>query len=307
MEAWVLGVDIGGSKVLTGLVSAQGETLGLDRFSWAPQEGREAMDQVVAACRRLLERPGLPCPQAVGVTIPGLADPEPGIWVESSFSGIREVPVAPMLGEALGLPVWVRNDAQACALAEARFGAGRGMRDFLYLTVSNGIGGALYLGGALYPGAAGYAGELGHVEAVPGGRPCGCGKRGCLEQHAAGPGIAQNYAALGGVLKPGQGAKEIAGRARLGETAALETFRLEGLLLGRALAAAVNLLNPARVILGGGVSLSFDLFEEALRTALSQGLYRRANLHLQVLPSPLGARGGLLGAAALALDRAAGG
>lgn len=98
----------------------------------------------------------------------------------------------------MACPAAIENDARACALAERMFGAGKDVDDFFYVTVSNGIGGALFLNGALYTGALGNAGEIGHCTAVENGRPCGCGKRGCLEAHAAGPAISKNYLELGG-------------------------------------------------------------------------------------------------------------
>ena len=147
----------------------------------------------------------------------------------------------------------------------------------------------LFLNGALYTGALGNAGELGHCTAVENGRPCGCGKRGCLEAHAAGPAITKNYMELGGT--PGEDgapptAKEIAARARAGEEAALCTFALEGRLLGAALAQAVNILNPARIILGGGVSLAYDVFGPALEQALGRNIYRKASGNVDVMPTP---------------------
>ncbi len=192
-------------------------------------------------------------PCAAGATIPGLADAASGMWGEASFSGIRELPIARLLRQEFGLPTAIENDARACALAERLFGGRKSCGRFFYVTVSNGIGGALFLNGALYTGALGNAGELGHCTAVENGRPCGCGKRGCLEAHAAGPAITKNYMELGGT--PGEERRAAHGErlppARGQGAAALCTFALEGRLLGAALAQAVNILNPARIILGG--------------------------------------------------------
>ncbi|MDR3050254.1 MAG: ROK family protein [Oscillospiraceae bacterium] len=298
-----LAVDIGGSKLMVGLVDRAGHVLARERRVWKYLDVDSVMRDILTLARALLAaHPGLPSPVLAGVTIPGLADPIRGLWLEASFSGIRDLPIAALLREQLRLPVYVDNDGQACALAEKCFGACRDVDDFLYITVSNGIGGALFLAGRLYAGASGTAGELGHCTVVEDGRACKCGLRGCLEMHAAGPGIARNYAELGGMPLPADAA-EIARRAGQGEQIALDTYALEGEYLGRSLAWACNLLNPAKVVLGGGVSLSFPLFAPALHTALHARLYRSANPTLIVEPTALGYDGGLLGAAAVAFCR----
>ena len=194
--------DIGGSKYNVGLVRRDGTVLARQKSLWAEHTVQAMLGELFCAGHAVLARcPGQrPC--AAGATIPGLADAASGMWVEASFSGIRELPIARLLRQEFGLPTAIENDARACALAERLFGAGKAVDDFFYVTVSNGIGGALFLNGALYTGALGNAGELGHCTAVENGRPCGCGKRGCLEAHAAGPAITKNYMELGGT--PGE-------------------------------------------------------------------------------------------------------
>lgn len=302
MAACCLAIDIGGSKFVVGLVTPAGQVLAKARYEWTSLTAEAVLRDIVRSGRAVLEAHPEHRPHAVGATIPGLADPARGLWVEASFSGIRNLPIAAELGAAFGLPVSIDNDGQACALAERLFGACQDTGDFLYLTVSNGIGAAIFAGGRLYNGAGGAAGELGHCVVVEGGRPCACGSRGCLEMHAAGPGIARNYAELGGgPAEDGTPANAalIAGRARAGEAAAVATYALEGEYLGRMLAIACNLLNPAKVILGGGVSLAYPLFAKSLEHTLHLGLYRGANPGLTVQPTALGYDGGLLGAAAL--------
>jgi len=236
------------------------------------------------------------------VTIPGLADPVRGIWVESSFLGIRDLPIAQVLAHEFGLPAFADNDGQACALGEKLFGACRDTSDFMYVTVSNGIGASVFAHNRIYGGNDGNAGELGHCTVVENGRPCKCGNRGCLEVHAAGPAIARNYVELGGKPLPDGSpadAAAIARRAQEAEPEALATYALEGEYLGKMLAVACNLLNPAKIVLGGGVSLAFPLFEQALKRTLWARLYRAANPSLAVLPTALGYDGGLLGAASV--------
>lgn len=302
--------DIGGSKYNAGLVSREGAILDQEIGRWSALDEEAILGDLYGCAQRLMARHRDIAPAAVGATIPGLADGERGLWIEASFSGIRDFPIARRLAERYRLPVAADNDARACALAEHLFGVCQKVDDFLYVTVSNGIGSALWLGGRLHRGASMTAGELGHCVVAENGRPCGCGKRGCLEVHAAGPGISRNYLELGGAPGPDGlplSAKEIAALARQGQQAALDTFRLEGELLGKALAFAVNLLNPARVVLGGGVSLAFDLFGLTLEKTVQSRIYQKANSALVIGSTALGYDGGLYGAAALAFTALEGG
>ena len=262
-----LAVDMGGSKFMVGLVTAAGEVM-------------------------------------MGLTIPGLADPEKGLWVEASFSGIRNLPFGRVMEEEFGLPVSLDNDARACATAERIFGCCRGVDHFIWITVSNGIGGCIFAGGKPYFGGGGNAGEIGHVvvEEGPDARPCKCGLRGCAEMHASGLGLVKNYLSLGGrelIDNEAPNAKTIDALARGGDKTAAAAYDLEGLYLGRVIGAAVNLLNPRKVVIGGGVSLGFDLFWPSLERTLKTHVYGSANADLSVEPTALGYNAALLGAAAL--------
>ncbi len=289
--------DVGGSKYVTGLVTGEGRVLCSERGEWAALTPEGVMEALTASGRRMLAAHPEYTPEIIGVTIPGLADAEKGLWVEASFSGIRNLPVCGLLREAFGLPAYGENDAKACALAEKLYGEARGTDNFLYVTVSNGVGGAVFADGRLLYGG-GAAGECGHVTVVENGRTCKCGKKGCLEAYAAGPGIARTYEEHTGRREEGE---EIARLARSGDAAAQEVFRLEGVYLGRMIGMAVNLLSPDLVVVGGGLSLAFDLFGPSLEETVWSHVYLAANPGLRVLPTPLGYQGGLLGAAALAV------
>ena len=305
MSPLSLAIDIGGSKCVVGLVSRDGSILAKRRFVWSEMTANQVIDDIIREAGALLERRNA-CPQVIGATIPGLTDAKRGIWIESSFSGIRNLPIAKLLSEAFHLPAYIDNDGQACALAEKIFGGCRNTRNFLYVTVSNGIGGSIYMNDQLLSGHNGTAGEIGHCVAVEGGRPCKCGLRGCLEMHAAGPAISRNYLELGGTALPdgrSPDVPEIAALAQQGDKAALATFRLEGEYLGKAIAMACNLLNPEKVIIGGGVSLSFALYEKTLRETIQSHVYHAANPGLAIEPTALGYDGGLYGAAAVSFAR----
>lgn len=289
---------------MAALVTPAAELLHMERREWEQLDAQAVEAEICAAAHRLLQTPEGGRAKALGLTVPGLANPAQGLWVEASFSGIRQLPLAQNLSRRFGLPVWLDNDAQASALAEQRFGGGKDLRDFLYVTVSNGVGGAIVANGALYYGGHGHAGEIGHVVVEPNGRRCKCGSAGCLERYAAGPGLVQTYLEQGGA-PPADGEKlngeEIARRADKGDAAALEAFAQEGLYLGRAIGGACNLLNPQKVIVGGGLALAWRHYSQALHCTVANSTYGTASTGLVVEPTALQYNGGLLGAAAVAL------
>lgn len=304
METY-LTLDVGGSKYIAALLTREGEIIARRGGAWHVTTAEEVLETLLAESRLLLAETGVQ-PVACGVTIPGLADPERGLWVEAQFSGIRDFAICDAITEALGIPAYCENDGQAYALAEMVFGCCRDVQDFLYVNVSNGIGGAIVSGGRLLAGCSNFAGEFGHCHLVDGGRPCKCGQDGCLEMHAAGPAIALNYAELGG--EPDENGalaqcRLIAERARRGDPIALKTFEMEGEYLGRIMAVAVNLLNPKKIVIGGGVSLAFDLYKDALWRTLRSQIYAYANPDFDILPTPLGYEAGLYSAAAIAITR----
>ena len=305
MRDAILALDLGGSKYMAGLVTREGHILKSTRGEWESLEGKRVLPQVIKAARLLMEEHPEIRLTGVGATIPGLADAQQGVWLEASFSGIRNLPVAAELSREFEVPAFADNDAQACALAEKLFGGARDCGDFVYLTLSNGVGGAAFSGGRLVSGNRNNAMELGHCTVVPDGRPCGCGGRGCLEMYAAGPGISRTFAELTGRTGSGTlfAAKEIAQKAREGDLAALEAFGRAAEHLGFALSYAVNLFNPQKIILGGGLSLAFDVYGDLLRGALKKHTYHAANPEVPVQATGLGYEGGLLGAAAVCVCR----
>lgn len=295
----VYAVDVGGSKLETALVSVSGEVEFLKRVEPAPLTA-EALVEVIAEHYEEVVRAAGPV-AGCGVTIPGLADPISGMWRHASFSGLRDWPVRAVLAERLGVEVAIANDVDACALAELRWGGGRGHRDFIWITLSNGVGGALVLNGRLYCGALHAAGEIGHMKAVRDGHPCECGARGCLEQYASGRAIARDYAFRAGLPELAS-AKEVALRAQSGEEAARLAFFRAGTHLGEVLADAIGLLNLPLVFVGGGVAQSFPLMREAVETALRANLYIEANPLPEIRLTQLGYHAALRGAASVFLQ-----
>jgi len=293
----VLAVDIGGSKLVCGVVADDGTVLRTAGEPLCKEHGLEGLLLAIERCGQAVMGRETLC--AVGATIPGLADAVNGLWVYAPFSGLANIPIAALLQERFQLPVAIENDVNACALAEHRWGVCQTIGDYLWMTVSNGVGGALVLRHALYTGSCGNAGEVGHLcveEDAGKALPCGCGRCGCLEAMASGQGIMKRYG------EPGVTAKEIGERARAGEAKASAVMADTGRYLGRAIADCINVLNPAAVILGGGVSLDFDLLEPTLRETVAKRLFTRANPSVILRVTGLGYHAALLGAATLALE-----
>ena len=297
----VLSIDIGGSKIIAAVIGENGDVRGKVRESLVyPYTGADVLKTVSKLGHEAIWRFGgdvIRC----GAAIPGLADPERGVWLYSSFSGIRDFPIVERLAEEFGMPAFIDNDVKVCAMGEMRFGACRDIKDFLWITVSNGIGGCAVVNGEILKGANNSAGEVGHINVTEDGFPCACGNKGCTEVYAAGPAILRRYLAYAGqsVNDAGLDAASIARMALDGDKNAQSVWDDTGYYLGKAIAAAVNILNPRKVILGGGVSMSMALFYPSLKQTLDRMVFRQANRELTVEKTALGYDAALIGAAAL--------
>ncbi|MDO4583072.1 MAG: ROK family protein [Planctomycetia bacterium] len=301
----ILAIDIGGSKILAGWMQIFTTPEGWRDYQilQTVQESlagnlseRVILETIDRMVERLFPENAFAEVEALGVTIPGLADEE--VWIYAPFSGIENFPIVRELRCRYGKPVRIANDVNACALAERQFGKCRDARDYVWMTISNGIGGGIVLNGKIYPGALGFSGEFGHMTVVEDGQLCGCGKRGCLEAECAGPGLARFYATLEGTSEP-ISAAEIARRAEAGEASAVQAFVREGKLLGLALANIANILNPEKILLGGGVTRAWKWFSPTMQAEFEKNLFRRANSGLKIEQTGLGYEAALIGAAAL--------
>jgi len=301
----ILAIDIGGSQFRTAVAAVSGIHLqfaSISQRQLAPDCTQETLFSMLA--ESIAVSTSGSSYERIGITIPGLADPVSGIWTYSCFSGIRDVPIVKIMSDKYGKPVFIDNDVNACALAERRFGVCTETKDFLWITVSNGIGGGLVLDGEVYGGHFGNAGEIGHFcvagdgSAEGGGMRCGCGNYGCLEAEAAGPGIARRYALLLNKETPDISAEKIAELARSGDEIAKSVFDITGRLIGTAASYAVNLLNLEKVVIGGGVSNSFDLLLPSMETSFRRKVFRAANPSVRFEKTALGTDAGLAGAVA---------
>lgn len=292
-----IGVDLGGSNLRLALSNREGRVLARCAEPTLPAAGLDPLlARLLSALKRLREealKQGATV-AAVGLGLPGLVLKDGVVRSSVNLPPLEGVNLPRDLSAELGVPVLAINDANAGALGEKRYGAGRKYASLIMLTIGTGVGGGLILDGKLWTGADGTAGEFGHIPVEPEGRPCGCGSRGCLEQYASATAISG-----------GSGdAAAVAGRARQGDVEALARFAEAGRYLGIAAAGVVNLLNLEGIILGGGVAESFELLAPALRRELDSRTFPvpGARVRVRVERGELGDDAGVLGAAALAFD-----
>lgn len=302
---YYLGVDLGGTQVRAGVLTEDGKLLARESRLTEAQNGLEA---VLGNLNGVVERTlaavgiGLPDVEAIGLSVPGPLDRVRGLVLNPpNLPGWREVPVVEIVGRRFGRPVFLENDANAAALGEARRGAGRGRSPLFYVTVSTGIGAGIVLDNRIYHGFSDAAGELGQTVVDPEGVPCGFGRRGCLESVASGSGILR----LAREMRPQEtfnGAEDVFARAEAGEAWARGLVQGAAATLGRALGNAVNLLNPAAVVIGGGVSRAGPIWWEPLRRELERTALPVSLKGLSLGPAALGDDAGLVGVGLLASE-----
>ncbi len=293
-EERVIGVDLGGTKILAGLVARDGtigRTIAIATPDGTQAEVLDAIDVVVAD---LLEDGAA----AIGYGVPLNIDRRTGVALRAVNLPLHQVHFPDRARERFGLPAGVENDGNAAALAEWRLGAGRGASDLIMLTLGTGVGGGVVIDDHLYRGWA----ELGHVVVVAGGQPCqgNCHGRGHLEAHASGLAADRAAAALFG---PGADAKVLVERAGAGDAAAVEALAEIGRLLGAAIGSLANIFDPDVVIIGGGFGAAAgDLVLEPARIAARAEAIQPADETLQIVEAELGDEAGLIGAALVAYE-----
>ncbi|MEM1484162.1 ROK family protein [Oscillospiraceae bacterium PP1C4] len=301
MQKNVLSIDVGGSKLLVGIIDKQGNVLA-SRKSLFHEPNKDSVYKAIVTESRALLQAGFEI-ECAGVSIPGLANPQTGMWLYACFSKISNFPLAALLSEEFQCPVYIENDANICAYGEKMFGHAKNKEDFIWVTVSNGVGAGVFLGNKIFYGASGNAGEIGHINVVDQGHKCPCGNDGCLEAYAAGPAIARRYRERVPDAPFDITAKDISEKAKLGDPIAMEIFKETGCYLGKAIASVINILNVPLVVLGGGVTMVYELFEASMMDTIHDLVYRKANRLLEVKRTALGYEASLIGAAAYALYR----
>lgn len=311
-DDFILALDYGGSK-LSAAIAPRGAQQWADLRRLPSPSGHDARYDQTTMLQLAHDLVGARRPLAIGVSFGGPVRQSQGrVILSHHVAGWEDTPLAAQLSAEFGAPAAVANDANAGALGEWRFGAGQGCASVFYVTVSTGIGGGWVLNGAIHDGADGMAGEIGHIVVNDGGAECVCGKRGCVEAEACGPAMAlaaqrtiatraragARLLTLAGGDAGAISAVHIAQAARAGDTLALAVLDHAATMLGRGLGIAINLMNPQRVIVGGGVTKSGERWWRIVReTARCHAL---PQMQVDIQPAALGDDAPLWGAVALA-------
>lgn len=320
MKEHVVGIDIGGTKLATVVADKTGHILGKVRKPTRSEKGPEyAIDLLFDMVREVVSQAGLEQASisAIGVSCGGPLDTKTGIvYSPPNLPGWDALPLKARLEAEFQVPVTIENDANASALAEFRFGGGRGYSAVLYMTMSTGIGGGIVIDGQVYHGANDSAGEVGHQILLPNGPHCGCGKRGCLEALCSGPAIArraqdairkhlkrENASTALLTLTDGRPedvkSEHVLAAARAGDALASELVQETAYYMGWGIANLVNILNPDIVLLGTIAVAAGDLLLDPIRETVSKFAMTRPAEAVQIAPAQLGDALGDLAAVAL--------
>ena len=312
MAVNAIGIDIGGTKVLGGVVTGTGEILATARRD-TPREGGRALTEAIANVANELAQQ-YPV-DSIGVSAAGfISSDRQTMLATPNISNWNGVNLVAELTEILHKKIVLENDANAAAWGEFKFGAGRGRNDLMMLTLGTGVGGGLILGGSVFRGAFGIGAELGHIRLVPDGQLCGCGIRGCLEQYASGlallrhareaidasPLLARNLLDRGDGTIEGLKGNHITEAAREGDPVAIAAFNTMATYLGAGIASLCAVIDPSCVVLGGGVIDAGELFLGPTRDAALRLIpFSGKHPYPEIVAAVLGNHAGLVGVADL--------
>lgn len=312
MAVNAIGIDIGGTKVLGGVVTSSGEILATARRD-TPREGGRALTEAIAnVATELVQQYPV---DSIGVSAAGfISSDRQTLLATPNISNWNGVNLVAELTEILHKQIVLENDANAAAWGEFKFGAGRGRNDLMMLTLGTGVGGGLILDGSVFRGAFGIGAELGHIRLVPEGQLCGCGIRGCLEQYASGsalmrhareaidasPLLARNLLDRGDGTIEGLRGSDITDAARDGDPVAIAAFNTMATYLGAGIASLCAVIDPSCVVLGGGVIDAGELFLGPTRDAALRLIpFSGKHPYPEIVAAELGNHAGLVGVADL--------
>ena len=320
MNTNVIGVDMGGTKILAAVVDAEGNILGTAKVPTQAKDGTSIVIDRIADCiQKTIDESDVDTASigAIGIGAPGPLDPETGVVIFAPNLGWKDVPLKTELETRVDIPTFVDNDVNVGTLGEHTFGAGRSVQNLVGIFVGTGIGGGIIMHGELFHGASKTAGEIGHIIVKADGPKCGCGTRGCLEALASRTAITKQCRKA--ILKKGQksiltkltnGDLEqirsgtLAKAVRNKDKLTLKIFKEVTKYLGIGIGSIVNFLNPEMIVLGGGVVEALDdKFIKNIRKAAKKYALPDTLKGVQIVKAELGDNAGVLGAAALARQR----
>ncbi len=307
-----IGIDVGGTNVKIALVDENGSIIYSNSVPTRAEMGFEyTVNNIKQAIRDLIAETKSAKIESIGFDFPGQIDYKNGVVrLAPNIPGWVDVPIAKIIEDEFKIPTRIDNDVHCAALGELNFGAGKGCENFICMTVGTGIGSGIVINGKLVRGASNAAGELGHIKLQMNGGPlCGCGDYGCLEAFASGPSIvkmASEYImsgkstkfrelASGGEITP----YIVCEAAKQGDPVAKRIFTIMGEYIGFGLTSVVNLLNPEKIIIGGGVADAGELLLEPIRETIKKRAMVVAGSAVQVVPAQLGNSAGVIGASML--------
>ncbi|MDD3095621.1 MAG: ROK family protein [Candidatus Neomarinimicrobiota bacterium] len=310
---YYVGIDFGGTGIKIGIIDENGKILIKDSFDTDPSKRGEDIARHIAECtEKVMSDSGLPreAIQGVGIGSPGLLNPETGqLKVVVNVPNMNDVFITRILSDILGKPAFLDNDVNAMSLGEFYYGAGKGLKHVIALTLGTGVGGGIILNGELYRGASFTAGELGHMSIARDGKSCPCGNSGCLERYVGRDGIIERFMIARnkgldtniekyldkGKITP----KAIAMAAEAGDKLSIKVLEETGEILGAALATLVNALNPQAIIIGGGIANAGEFILGPARKTMLRLAYAIPAKVVKVLKAELGNDAGLVGSASL--------
>jgi glucokinase len=297
MNPWVVGIDLGATKIALGLINPLNEIVATRRLATEAHLGpQSAVNRIAQAVGEMAREAGA-SPVAVGVCSPGPVDHQSGMIVDPpNLRGWLDVPFRQMLSEPLGLPVSLEHDAKAAALGEFHFGAGREMNacDLVYVIVGTGVGAAIILDGQVYRGRHNSAGEVGHITINRTGEPGSSGVPGCVESYTSGPSLAAHYARRMG---RNIDSENLARLAVQGDADALAVFADAGDALAAGIATMAMLMDVDLYVIGGSVAKTGDLIIEPARRALPKYAFQSVAARVQIVATKLHEAGAILGCA----------
>lgn len=313
MKKYTVGVDVGGTNVKVALVSEEGAIAYSNTVPTRAEMGYEyTISNIKQAIYDLMteSKTDKSAIKGIGFGLPGQIDCVNGIVrLLPNIPGWVNVPLAKIISDEFQIPVKLDNDVRCAALGELAFGAGKGCQNLVCITVGTGIGSGLIVNGKLVRGAANAAGEIGHIKlSMHEGPLCGCGDRGCLEAYASGPSIvamAEEYI-MGGkstkfreLANPDITPYIVSEAAKQGDAVAIKIFEIMGEYIGIGLSSVINLLNPEKIIIGGGVADAGDILFQPIRETIKKRAMKISADSVEVVKAQLGNTAGVIGAGLL--------
>ena len=317
MKKYMCGIDLGGTKINTGIIDLNGEVISNIIIDTNAQEGQVAViDRMIKSVYDVAASAKLEIKElaGIGIGVPGLIDSKEGLVFEAAnLPGWKDVPIVELFAKEFEVPIKLENDANAAAYGEYLFGSGKGIDNFIYMTVSTGIGGGAIINGNLYSGANSNASEIGHSIIDFNGPKCNCGNYGCFEAFASGTALARfakesidngRISMISELSDHGKiKAEHVFAAAKAGDELALELIDKEAFYLGIGIVNMLAFYNPERIAVGGGVSSEWDMLSDKVLKVVEERALKPNAKVCTIVKAKLGKNVGLLGAAGIVISK----